>query len=201
MVLTAPRLTLPNGHSIEVPVENFVPIISEELIETILWLLSQDPGDQHFPLNADEVVNALPLLPPSRPVADSGAAPASAPLAPPVQHRPDQKVLSDATDPNSTRHLSTHFPSLPDCKFCQQAKQKQAQARRIKDPKAVDSDAYSQKMMADLLIFGKLGPGIQGEHVCLMLRDVLRKFRWLNPVVKNRQPSLKLQCATLLILT
>ena len=94
-------------------------------------------------------------------------------FAPIAQDRPDQKVLDDATDPNSTRHLATHFPSLSNCKFRQQTKQKQAQARRIKDPKAVDSEAYSQKIMADHSIFGKLAPGTQGEHVCLMLRDVL----------------------------
>ena len=115
----APKLTLPSGYSIDVPVENFVPIINEELIETITLLLSQPPGNQHIHLASDGTIAAT-VLDQAAPV------PAPAPIAPIAQDRPDQKVLDDATDPNSTRHLATHFPSLPNCKFCQQAKQKQA---------------------------------------------------------------------------
>ena len=40
--------------------------------------------------------------------------------------------------------------------------------------------------MADHLIFGQLAPGIQGKHVCLMLRDVSRKVSMAHP---SRQKS------------
>ena len=83
------------------------------------------------------------------------------------------EAIALSADPLSTQHLFSHRPALPNCPVCQQAKQKQAQARRSDPdaPSSIVATVFSESVGGDHIIFGRNSPGINNETVCLVVRD------------------------------
>ena len=147
-----PVLTLPSGDALTLPLQHYVPVLTPEIIAFIVTKMSPQSEAQSACLPAPAVDQPVVVVPPAH------------------------EALVPHLDPQSTAHLVSHRPALRNCPICQQAKQKQAQARRTNNTATEHAGKqvatrFGESIGADHIIFGRACAGVNSETVCLVLRD------------------------------
>ena len=178
-----PTLTDAKGRTVELALDNLVPILPQKNGSVTRVNLSAVPA---LPGEPDFEGSCIPQTPPRAEGSEVPQTPThgdAAPGTPPLPRRERQIGIALGHD-----HLMTHFPKCNECDVCVQAKMYMAPARR-RDPDLRDLKAenFADLLWSDHIIVGKnkVSRGNKGEKVGLLIYDVATHIQDI-PALKNK---------------
>ena len=159
---STPTLTAPNGRKISLKVDNYVPVITSEVLR-ILAASSNETTDHH---DAEQV--------------EESPANASDQDHDETDHSQLPKGAAD-TDESYTpdaMHMLTHFPKDPKCPVCSNCKITKKPCKRNQDPDADKPEKFGEAITADHMIAGRDESSYKGDTVTCVILD--RGTGWLQ---------------------
>ena len=159
---TTPTLTAPNGRKISLKVDNFVPVITAEVLK-MLAASSDENIDSHVAQQEGEpTVHAHDQI-------DDDA-----------NHSQQPKGAADIDESYTpdAMHMLTHFPKDPKCPVCSNCKITKKPCRRNQDPDADKPEKFGEAITADHMIAGRDESSYKGDTVTCVILD--RGTGWLQ---------------------